>query len=293
MIQLDGVWNLHCPARNLNIPISIPGDVYTALLDQKLIPDPYYSTNEKLVQWLWQVEWIFDRKFDVKNVTIYLAFVLDLEMVDTFTTVYINDQKALNTTSCFKFYRTNIINFLKEGRNDIRIEFHLNYMEARNMHDEFLPNVYPNCKNCDIPFINYIRKPQFHAGWDWGPCIFSIGIYDHARIYPIPKNGYHLVELSAEQIYEDNDEIRINVDVYVHNYESVNTPTILKVKFDNEEKEITIPKSEPGEHVFNVMFSTNGKERWNIFQFGKQTRYELTATLFDQKITKKIGIRKL
>lgn len=49
----------------------------------------------------------------------------------------------------------------------------------------------------------------------------------------------------------------------------------------------------PGEHVINVIFSTKCKERWNTYHFGKQTRYNLTATLLNQKLTKKIGIRKL
>lgn len=293
MIKLDGVWNLHCSARDLHIPITIPGDVYTALLDQKLIPDPYYSTNEKLVQWPWQNEWTMDRKFEVENISSYSAFVLQLEMVDTFTTIYINDQEAIKTTSSFKFYRVDILKHLHDGQNEIRVKFHQNHLEAKARYDKGLPNTYPYCTNGVIPYVNYIRKPQFHAGWDWGPCIFTIGIYDHVNLYAIPNNGYDLVELSADQIYEENDEITLSVDVFVHNYVDVNVPTKLVVKFDSEEKDVTIPKNQAGDHFYNVKFSTKGKERWTIYQFGKQTHYELTASLNGQKLTKKIGIRKL
>ena len=141
--------------------------------------------------------------------------------------------------------------------------------------------------------MNYIRKPQFQAGWDWGPAIVIMGIYHTVNLIPIPKNSYDLVELSTEQLYGDNDEITLNVDIDVHNYVKTDVPVSLKVKFDNEEKEVPIPVNEPGEHRYNVIFSTKGKERWNVHGYGKQTLYPLTATLSDQTITKKIGIRKL
>lgn len=67
----------------------------------------------------------------------------------------------------------------------------------------------------------------------------------------------------------------------------------MKVKFDNEEKDVKIESNEPGQHRYNVQFSAKDKERWNVHGYGKQPLYPLTVTLNGQTITKKIGIRKL
>lgn len=293
-MKLDGVWKLSCAARDLKeIPMNIPGDIHATLLEKKIIPDPFYATNEEPIQWVGEQEWEIEHEFEVKNISNYVSYVLALELVDCFTTIYINDKEALQTTSTFKFYRTDIHKFLKEGKNTIRVVFHNARKEASKRFYNRLPNYFSYSENNRYPFMNYIRKPQFQAGWDWGPAIVNMGIYHTVNLIPIPKNGYDLVELSTEQLYGDNDEITLIVDIDVHNYVKTDAPVILKVKFDNEEKEVSIPANEPGEHRYNVKFSTKGKERWNVHGYGKQTLYPLTATLSDQTITKKIGIRKL
>lgn len=293
-MSLDGVWKLSCLARDIKeVPINIPGDIHYALQEAKIIPDPFYATNEELIQWVSEVEWAIEHDFEVQNLSNYSSHVLVLELVDCFTTVYINDQEAFNTTSTFKFYRNDIHKFLKEGKNTIKVVFHNARKEAAKRFYQRLPNYYSYSENNRFPFMNYIRKPQFQAGWDWGPCIVNMGIYAPVKLIPIPKNGYDLVEISTEQLYEDNDEITLSVDVDVHNYHATDAPVQLKIKFDNEEKEVTIPKNEPGEHRYNVKFSTKGKERWTVHEYGKPILYPLTATLCGQSITKKIGVRKL
>lgn len=291
-MKLDGVWNLTCPARNLHIPISIPGDVYTALIENDLLPDPYYSANENIVQWPSEVEWVIERKFEVSSVSSYSAFVLVLEMVDTFTTIYINNQEILKTTSTFKFYRTNIIEYLKEGENEIKVQFHNNKKEASQRYFSQLPKSYPYSENNRVPFMNYIRKPQFQAGWDWGPCICSVGIYQSIQIHPILKNGYDIIEVSTEQTFNDEGSF-LKVDVDLHNYNEIEESTKLVVNFDNEEKVVTIQKNSIGEHRYSVKFDTKEKERWTIYEFGKPKLYDLKVTVLDQTVAKKIGIRNL
>ena len=57
-------------------------------------------------------------------------------------------------------------------RNTIRIE------EAKKLS-------YPiPCSIYDItsPNRNLVRKTQCHAGWDWGPCIMAMGVYNSLKI---------------------------------------------------------------------------------------------------------------
>ena len=108
-MKLDGVWKLTCHAKDINqIPMNIPGDVHMTLLEKKLIPDPFWATNEGLVQWVPEQEWEIERDFEVHNVSNYASHVLALELVDCFATFYINDQEVLNTTSTFALMFKNI-----------------------------------------------------------------------------------------------------------------------------------------------------------------------------------------
>lgn len=292
---LDGIWQLICIARNFsNIPITIPGDVHTALLDAKLIPDPYYSTNERLVQWVSEVEWTIQRNFQVTQLSTFSAYVLVLELVDTFATVYMNGNEVLKTTSNFKFYRTDVYNYLQEGTNNITITFQVAKKKASDRFFSALPLSYPYSENNKIPFMNYIRSPQFHSGWDWGPCIIPSGIYKSIELIPISKKGFDIVEVSTDQLFTtDSDDITLSVDVDIQCYEETSDSTEMIIRFDEYKSQMIIPKSSPGKYRFNVKFPTFGKERWNTHDYGKQPLYDLTVQVTDQILKKRIGIRKL
>lgn len=291
---LDGIWTLICTARNFtNIPITIPGDVHTALLDAKLIPDPYYSTNERLVQWVSEVEWTIHRTFEVTKLSSFSAFILVLELVDTFATIYLNGKEVITTTSNFKFYRPDIYPYLREGTNNITILFHIAKKQASDRFFSNLPKSYPYSENNKIPFMNYIRSPQFHSGWDWGPCIIPSGIYKSIELIPIPKQGYDIVEVSVDQLYGDDDDITLSVDVDIQCYDETSEATTMLIRFDSIQNEVVIPKHQPCKFRYNVKFPTFGKDRWNTHEFGAQPLYDLTVQLSERTISKKIGIRKL
>ena len=58
-VDLAGTWSVRqADGDKPAIPMQIPGDVHSALLAAKLIPDPYFGRNENEVQWVGEKEWI-------------------------------------------------------------------------------------------------------------------------------------------------------------------------------------------------------------------------------------------
>ena len=58
-IDLTGEWRLEQVGKSeVNCPITVPGDVHSALLSAKIIPDPYYSANEYLTLWVGRADWM-------------------------------------------------------------------------------------------------------------------------------------------------------------------------------------------------------------------------------------------
>src|SRR5664279_1764232 len=50
-------------------PATVPGVVQTDLLQNKLIPDPFYGTNEAQLQWIGLTDWEYQTKFPVDAAT--------------------------------------------------------------------------------------------------------------------------------------------------------------------------------------------------------------------------------
>ena len=67
-IDLAGTWRLaQADDPSVTCPASVPGGIYAALYDAKLIPDPYFAQNEKLTQWPSRADWLFARSFTLPD----------------------------------------------------------------------------------------------------------------------------------------------------------------------------------------------------------------------------------
>lgn len=292
-MNLDGVWHLSCAAKHIfSLPIQIPGDVHTALLNAGKIPNPYWALNEELVQWVPFVEWTISKTFQISRLSLFSAFILVLEMVDTFATVKVNDHFVLNTTNHFRFYRPDIKRFLIEGTNTIEFIFHPAPEIANQTYEKLLPAKYPWSEgNNKVPNMNLLRKPQFQSGWDWGPCIIPTGIYKSVKIIPVKE--FDLQEVAVHQTWT-GDQCKLEVEVELQCYKEIEGLRNITLKFHTHpEHLILIMNPKPGKLVYKTSIEVSNVKLWTIHEFGEQPLYELNATIDDQTITKKIGIRDL
>ena len=96
-IELNGTWQLTSPHRpDIDIPITLPGDNVSALLQAELIPNPYFADNEAKVRWIETCDWHISREFDVDGSVLSAKQVwMTLTRVDTLANFYINGEQAL------------------------------------------------------------------------------------------------------------------------------------------------------------------------------------------------------
>ena len=123
---LDGLWKLTSPEMpGAEIAMSVPGDNYSALLAEKIIPDPYWGTNEKRVQKYAAMQWDLERDFFVEEDFLkYRKILLELERLDTLVSVFVNGRKVLSCDNMFCRYRIDVRQYLVPGRNLIKFVFH-------------------------------------------------------------------------------------------------------------------------------------------------------------------------
>jgi beta-mannosidase len=64
-ISLNGEWEFRQSSESTWKPAVVPGSVFTDLLRQDLIPDPFIGTNERAVQWVAEKDWEYRKTFTV------------------------------------------------------------------------------------------------------------------------------------------------------------------------------------------------------------------------------------
>ena len=286
-LLLDGKWELSCKNRKISkIAMNIPGDVHSALLENKIIKDPFFDRNEKDVEWVHNETWKIKRDFEVSGVSKYQAINLILEDVDTYATFWINSHKVLETTNMFRIYTVDVKKYLSNGRNTIKVEFYSAVKKAEEL-NKTLPNDVPWSEgNNQVPHMNLVRKPQFQSGWDWGPCIIPIGIYESVKLEFVNEIFIKGVKIEKQRISKENADITFNV--YADNYAKDQLTDDLVVSFAGKTQ--TTRKIEKG--VFQCSFSIDAPKLWYTWDLGDQFLYDIDVFYGKEKIfTKKIGLR--
>ncbi len=287
IIDIKGKWNLRNCDEKESIPATVPGDVYSALFENRKIPDPFYALNENKVQWARKCEWEYNRKFSVTpEVLKHDSVFINLDSIDTFSEIFINGHNIGKTDNMFLRYRFEIKKHLNIGVNDIKIKIFPAEKIAAKKNDE-QPFPVRSTSNNKVQHMNLIRKVQCHAGWDWGICLVPSGIYNDIYIEAI--NSCRIEHVYTEQKHE-NKQCNVKVTVELNAIRSGTVPVNIKLGELSEEKIVELA---PGLNVIMFSFIIDTPKLWYPVGYGKQPLYDLIVTTSGQTMKKRIGLRQL
>jgi beta-mannosidase len=183
---------------------SVPGEVHTDLLKNKLIPDPYYRDNEKKVQWIEKKNWEYKTSFQLSAETLKKKHSeLVFDGLDTYATVYLNGKLVLKADNMFRQWRVEVRNHLHSGTNKLVVVFQSAQNVVDSLAQKDLPFVIP-----DNPRL-YVRKAQYHFGWDWGPKLTTCGIWKAVRLesYDVKKAEKAFVPSRKIELIQQPDSL--------------------------------------------------------------------------------------
>ena len=151
---------------------SVPGTVQQALLATHQIPDPFYDRNETLVQWVGESDWLYRCTFELpEDFTQEDCLTLCLDGLDTFATVWLNGQQIHTSDNMFIPYRIQVRSLLQEGKNELLLSFESALRHGKEREAQYGKH---GVWNGDASRV-YVRKAQYHYGWDWGPILMTAG----------------------------------------------------------------------------------------------------------------------
>ncbi|WP_087025397.1 beta-mannosidase [Thaumasiovibrio subtropicus] len=287
---LDGGWQLQSLSDpTLTAPITLPGDVHSALLDAALIPHPYWGCNERDVQWVSEHDWQVSREFEVsEDLLTASAIDLCLQMVDTVADVYINNTPVLACRNMFRLYQQDVRSMLVAGKNHIRIVFKRADLEAAERASA-LPFPVPwAVGNNQVPHMNTLRKTQCHAGWDWGICLIAAGIYESIAL--IPRQQCRLQNTTTTQTWTE-DACRL--DIAIEATLLAESPVAVEVSLTSPAGERIITTGTLTGETLRVSLDIDSPCRWWPAGYGEQPLYTLCVSADGQQIEKRIGLREL
>jgi beta-mannosidase len=286
-IELSGIWQLKKSGDSILYNANLPGDIFSTLIDHKIIPHPYKGRNELEVQWVGRKNWIYSRNIIIPEK--FLTgdnFFIYLDRVDTLATIKINGREIGECNNLFKEYNFQITN-LRPGNNKITIEIHSSENEALNLAEKLKYPVpymeYP----VQSPHRNLIRKTQCHSGWDWGPSIMTGGVYGSLYIYSPGK--FKINNLSTRQIRKNKDWI---LDVYIDLYAFEACTDIFSLSLDSKTQEISVNLKE-GINSIKHSITASNIDLWWPSGYGKQVLYDFIFHSSEKIIRKKIGFREI
>ena len=152
---------------------TVPGDVHLDLLANRVIPDPFYRDNEAKLQWIENASWEYRDSFDVSAALLSRPNVdLVFDGLDAAAQVYLNGTQVLNADDSFRIWRVPAKAHLHAGTNRLRVVFPSPITAAQQVAatDPWQPRTKTEPKT-------YIRKAAYEYGWDWGPRIVTVGVW--------------------------------------------------------------------------------------------------------------------
>ncbi len=286
-ISLNGAWKFRDVSNEKWLNATVPGCNYLDLMNEGVLDDPFIGLNEKDSYYVALTDWEYVKSLeltadDLDHQEVYLK----CDMLDTLCDVFVNETKIAYTENCHIRYTFEIKKYLKAGENTFRFVFHspVNYVKDIAKSRPVPPN--SNGQNG----VCFVRKPQCHFGWDWGPVLPPSGI--SGDIYLESVDSAEVTEVIAVQKHYEN-KVDIDVKAVIRKLDDKDTDCVLTLTCPDG----SVQKLD-GE---NAVFTVDNPELWWTYELsGKdvQPLYTVKAQVIseDKVLSEKeirIGLRTL
>lgn len=299
--RLDDGWQFSQTGKNQWYDAEVPGSVQRDLIRHGVLPDPYFGTNENVVQWPEKEDWDFKKSFTLSEEQLnHDDALLFFEGLDTHADVFLNGSRILQSQNMFVGHKISVKNLLRKGKNNLYIRF---FSPITRM----LPAAatagfdYPADNDHGTPKLSvYSRKAPYQFGWDWGMRLVQMGIwkpitltfYDKARI-----DDFFVKQTSVtkEKAIIDNQ-----IEIYSVEPQPVDASITIEygLKGESQKTVSTNIVLNPGKNVVSIPLQIDNPKRWMPVNWGKPYLYDFKAKLSfgNQTIAEKtgsVGLRKV
>lgn len=287
ILSMDGEWIAKETIVGYEFNATVPGGIYTDLMNANIIEDVFFRYNDNSSRWVGYNNWTYSKIFTVDaDLLNYIQVNLVFEGIDTIAQIILNDVFIANTSNMFLRYIIDVKDSLKVGTNNLTVFFESPVEVGKKLNDEQLkdykiPLECPNEAYRGECHINMLRKMQASFSWDWGPAFPSVGLWK--PVYLESYNESLIRYVVTDVIDKDDDTWSLNVDTYFANNTKQAVKGQLNVAIDTDTSKVTeiyvvdvkIDSNNEIVHSAFIDIPKNQVKQWWPNGYGSQSLYQL------------------
>lgn len=258
-----------------NIACTAPCSMYSVLLENKLIPDPFYRLNEQEATKLSNFPCEFSATFDVSEEEYKQKHAeLIFQGLDTLCSIYLNGKLLGKTQNMHMAYCYDVKELLCLGENVLKLSFESPVQYFEKMNNRHYLQTNPDT----IKGAGHLRKVLSMSGWDWGPTLPDMGIFR-----PVELQFYSHPKITDFFIYQKHENNEVELEITVQTSETAD----IYVQIDRQKVLL-----ENGTGTIKI----RNPKLWWPNGYGEQYLYDISfEAVSDGKtvdsISKRIGLR--
>ena len=264
---LDSNWSFRTINTKTSHPATVPGNIYSDLIDNSIIEDPFIGDNEFKLHWVSDSTWIYQTRFDVSSTILNKENIdLNFEGLDTYAQVYLNDSLILSSNNAFRNYKVPVKDFVLLN-NSLSIKFTPTHIKEE-IEKNKLGYTLPGGRRI------FTRKAQFQYGWDWGPSLNTIGIWKGVSLNAWNDAKIEHVYLKKKSYTKDQAKITAKITLS----DPPKEPTLIVLSIAG--KDFSLPIQAGNEKKeFDVPLTIDNPKFWWPHNLGEPYLYEVDIKL--------------
>lgn len=193
--KIDSSWQMRRVGDEAFSPAVVPGSVYTDLLRNGQMEDPFFKDNELKALKLMDEDYEYVTSFDCEEAICSSdRKVLRFDGIDTIADVYLNGEMIGSPDNMHRTWEYDVTEEVKEKDNELRIVFH---SPTKYIAEAFKVSKTHGSEDAMEGFVN-IRKAHCMFGWDWGAHLPDAGLFRPVTLLGIDEARIDSVYVTQE-----------------------------------------------------------------------------------------------
>lgn len=259
------------------VTATVPGDTHVALMEAGRLGNPFVARNEAAAAWVADREWWWCTRFDAEAAGARERLELVFEGLDTFASIYLNGELLARTDNMFCAYRFDVGALLRSGSaNELAIVFAPATASVAGLPQPLWPLM---AEKTAVSRRNLIRKAQFGWGWDWGPNLPTVGVWQ-----PVRLERHRIAHLTALRVATTELSARracISVELGVELIDGSSKPLRAAVTLTDPDGRVIAEQGLALASTNSTTIEIAAPRLWWTADLGAQPLYRLTARLYD------------
>lgn len=282
--KLNDNWNMRKLGDKDYYEAVVPGTVYTDLLRNQVMEDPFWKDNEDKALEFMEDDYEYVTEFSCEKEFLESdRVVLHFDGLDTLTDISLNGTVLGSTDNMHRIWEFEVKELLMEVNNSLKIVFH---SPTRYIRDEYAKRPTIGAEDAMEGFV-HIRKAHCMFGWDWGIRLPDAGIFRPVSLLGI--NKARIEDLYITQEHEKN-KVTLKFQVTTEAVSEMGQDTGYTVEITSPLGETAVYEGSPEK------IEINNPKLWWPNGYGPQDLYRVKvilksgAEVLDEQ-EKRIGLR--